>query len=212
MLQLKGRLGRGREHLLQGRIYPYLKRGADVSLSLLLLLAAAPLFLFAAFGIRVTSRGPILFRQVRVGRRLEPFLLYKFRTMSTCAPHDLATAAFRDPERYVTRFGHFLRKTSLDELPQLFNVLRGEMSLLGPRPLVLTEVELIASRAARGVYTVRPGISGLAQIAGRDDLDDRQKLRLDIEYVRHLSFFSDFLLFFSTMLAVLTRRGVRERI
>ena len=212
MVQLKGNLGRERERMTCARTYPCVKRVADVLLSLFLLFAAAPLFLFAAFGIRVTSRGPILFRQVRVGRRLEPFLLYKFRTMSTRAPRDLATAALANPERYVTRFGHFLRKTSLDELPQLFNVLRGEMSLLGPRPLVLTEVELIASRAARGVYTVRPGISGLAQIAGRDDLDDQQKLRLDMEYVRHLSFFSDFQLFFSTLSAVLTRRGVRERI
>lgn len=193
------------------RFYPFCKRCLDIFLSLFLLLAAAPLFFAVAFGIRVTSRGPVFFRQVRVGRRLEPFLLYKFRTMSCAAPRDVASAVLSSPDRYITPFGRFLRRSSLDEFPQLWNVLRGDMSLLGPRPLVLSEAELIFSRAARGVYTVRPGISGLAQISGRDFLDDREKLHLDAEYVRHLSFFSDFLLFFSTLAAVLARRGIKER-
>ena len=211
MVKLSGRkicAGGGACAALRARAYPFGKRILDVVLSAFLLLAATPLFFFAAFGIRVTSRGPVLFRQVRVGRRLEPFLLYKFRTMSCRAPHDLATADM--PPCYLTRFGRFLRRTSLDELPQLWNVLRGDMSLLGPRPVVTTEVELIASRAAHGVYTVRPGISGLAQISGRDLLSLAEKVRLDSEYVRRMSFFQDARLLLSTFLAVFTRRDIRE--
>ncbi|MBQ8174374.1 MAG: sugar transferase [Clostridia bacterium] len=211
MVKLKGRkipLGDGVRRSLRVRLYPLGKRCLDFVLAAFLLLAATPMFFFVAFGIRVTSCGPVLFRQVRVGRRLEPFLLYKFRTMSCRAPHDVATADM--PARYITRFGRFLRKTSLDELPQLINVLRGDMSLLGPRPVVLSEVELIASRAARGVYTVRPGISGLAQISGRDLLSPEEKARLDSEYVQQMSFLRDVRLFLSTCLAVFSRRDIRE--
>lgn len=209
MVKLKGQwayAGGGARSFSRVRLYPFVKRLLDLLLAAFLLLAASPLFFFAAFGIRATSRGPILFRQVRVGRRLEPFLLYKFRTMSCRAPRDVATADA--PPCYITRFGRFLRRTSLDELPQLFNVLRGDMSLLGPRPVVTTEVELIALRAARGVYTVRPGISGLAQVSGRDLLSNGEKARLDSEYVRHLSLLSDVRLLCSTLAAVILCRGI----
>ena len=206
--QYKG--GKDRRFSLFARVYPFGKRGLDVLVSLIFLIAATPVFFVVAFGIRLTSRGPILFRQVRVGRHLEPFLLYKFRTMSPCAPRDLATAAMATPERYTTRFGRFLRRTSLDELPQLINVLRGDMSLLGPRPVVLSEVELIAARATRGVYAVRPGMSGLAQISGRDRLSDAEKTALDCAYVRQMSFLGDLRLLCATLAAVLSRRDVRE--
>ena len=207
MVKLKGRARIGRR-AARVRLYPIGKRFLDVVLASFLILAALPLFLFASLGVRLSSRGPILFRQVRLGRRMEPFLLYKFRTMSCHAPRDLATAAM--PACYLTPFGRFLRKTSIDELPQLYNVLRGDMSLLGPRPVVLSEVELIALRAARGVYTVRPGISGLAQISGRDLLSNEDKARLDSEYVRHMSLLSDIRLLISTAAAVFCRRDIRE--
>lgn len=145
-----------------------------------------------------------------MGRSLEPFLLYKFRTMSLCAPHDCATAALSDPSRYITRVGAFLRKTSLDELPQLYNVLRGDMSLLGPRPVVLGEEDLILRRLFCGAYRVRPGMSGLSQVRGRDLLSSAAKAELDGRYAARLSLPLDLFLLFSTAFAVLTRRHIRE--
>lgn len=190
--------------------YLFWKLTLDRALALVALLLLSPVLAAVAFGIRCTSRGPILFRQVRMGRGMEPFLVYKFRTMSCRAPRNLATAALSTPERYITRFGAFLRRTSLDELPQLFNVLRGEMSLLGPRPVILSEDELISSRACAGVYGVRPGISGLSQVRGRDLLNNEEKTRLDGEYAHRLSFWRDVWLFLATALAVALHRGVRE--
>ncbi len=192
------------------RRYLVCKQTADRLLALALLLFLCPVMAAVAFGIRCTSPGPVLFRQVRMGRGMEPFLIYKFRTMSCRTPRDCATAALCAPGRYITRFGALLRKTSLDELPQLWNVLRGEMSLLGPRPVVLAESELISRRACAGVYAVRPGVSGLSQISGRDLLNDEEKTRLDREYVKHLSPWRDGLLLFATVYAVVFHRGVRE--
>ena len=203
MLQLK------RKKLRKG-LYRFCKNIADRLLALSAILLLLPLMAVIAFGIRCTSRGPLLFRQVRMGRGMEPFLLYKFRTMSCRAPRNCATAMLKAPERYVTPFGAFLRKTSLDELPQLFNVLRGEMSLLGPRPVILCEDELIAARACAGVYRVRPGISGLSQVAGRDLLDNQEKTRLDSEYARTLSPWRDICLLLATLWAVLLHSGIRE--
>lgn len=195
-----------------GRVsaYAVCKRFLDVFLSACGLLLLSPLFFVIGFAVRVDSRGPILFRQVRMGRGMEPFLLYKFRTMSVCAPRNCASAAFAAPERYITRVGAFLRKTSMDELPQLYNVLRGDMSLLGPRPVILSEGELIWRRAFLGAYRVRPGMSGLSQVRGRDLLSDREKAALDGRYAARMSFFSDFLLLISTFFAVLFRRHIRE--
>ena len=192
------------------RRYFFCKALADRVFAFFACLALLPVFLAVAFGIRCTSPGPILFRQVRLGRGMEPFLLYKFRTMSCRAPRDCATVAFCAPERYMTRFGAFLRKSSLDELPQLFNVLRGEMSILGPRPVILSEDALISHRACTGAYRVRPGISGLSQISGRDLLNNEEKARLDGEYATRLSFWRDFRLILATALSVAFHRGVRE--
>lgn len=194
------------------RMAPYAvcKRALDILLAAMGLFLLSPLFFAVAFAVRVDSRGPILFRQVRMGRGMEPFLLYKFRTMSVGAPRDCATSLFVTPERYITRVGAFLRKTSLDELPQLYNVLRGDMSLLGPRPVVLSESDLILRRAHLGVYRVRPGISGLSQVRGRDLLSDREKAALDGRYAARMSFFSDLFLLISTFFAVLFRRHIRE--
>lgn len=185
------------------------KRGADILFALVGLLFCFPLFCLIALGIRLTSRGPILFRQVRMGRGLTPFLLYKFRTMACTAPHDAPTAAICSCA-YITRFGAFLRKTSLDELPQLYNILRGDMSIIGPRPVVLTECELITRRADAGVYRVRPGLSGLAQVLGRDLLNDPEKTSLDRLYVRHQSLFFDLRLILLSLSVALRGHGIRE--
>lgn len=201
-----------KEKVKWGRAVTYAacKRVLDVMLAVGGMCLLFPLFFAIGFAVRVDSRGPILFRQVRMGRGMEPFLLYKFRTMSVRAPRNCATAAFVTPERYITRVGAFLRKTSLDELPQLYNVLRGDMSLLGPRPVILSEGDLIFRRAFLGAYRVRPGMSGLSQVCGRDLLSDREKATLDGRYAARMSFFSDLFLLISTVFAVLFRRHVYE--
>ena len=191
-------------------IYTSLKAVFDVCAAFSALLLLFPLFALVAFGIRCTSPGPILFRQVRLGRGLEPFLLYKFRTMSCRAPRNVATAQLTCPGKYITRFGAFLRKTSLDELPQLFNVLRGEMSLIGPRPIIPAEDELVARRACAGVYRVKPGLSGLSQVRGRDLLNDEEKTRLDSQYACSVSPWRDALLLFATFVSVAFQLGIRE--
>lgn len=192
------------------RLYVSCKRVIDCFVAALGLVLLSPLFFVVAFAVRVTSHGPIFFRQVRMGRSLEPFLLYKFRTMTMRAPRDCATAVLDCADRYITRVGAFLRVTSLDELPQLYNVLRGDMSLLGPRPVILSETDLIARRAATGAYRVRPGMSGLAQVCGRDLLSDKEKAEMDGRYATALCFFGDLFLLFSTVFAVLSRRHIRE--
>ena len=196
--------------LKEERVYAVCKRGIDVFLSLLLLAFLAPLFYLIALGVRLSSPGPALFCQVRMGKGLEPFLLYKFRTMAQNAPRECPTAAFVSPTRHITRFGAFLRKTSLDELPQLWNVLRGDMSLLGPRPVLLAETDLIAARAVCGAYRVRPGMSGLSQVLGRDLLNNEEKAALDGVYARRLSLRADLRLLWATGVAVLFHRGVKE--
>ena len=190
--------------------YGAYKRGLDILFAALSLLLLSPLFFVIAFAVRVDSRGPILFSQVRMGRGMEPFLLYKFRTMRGSAPRNAATSTLACPERYITRVGAFLRKTSLDELPQLYNILRGEMSFLGPRPVVLSEGDLILRRALLGAYRVRPGMSGLSQVRGRDLLTDGEKAALDGRYAATMSFFGDFFLLILTFFAVLLRRHIRE--
>ncbi len=192
------------------RAYRAVKGALDRLLALLALFFLLPLFFVLVIGIRATSRGPVLFRQVRMGQGMEPFLLYKFRTMACHAPRECATADLMIPQQYITPFGSFLRRTSMDELPQLLNVLRGEMSLLGPRPVILSEGELITRRACAGVYAVRPGLSGPAQISGRDLLNDQEKTQLDGDYARRLSLWRDAGLLLATVQAVASHRGVQE--
>lgn len=185
------------------------KRLMDLIFAAALLLLLWPLFFVIAFGIRISSPGPIVFVQMRMGRGLEPFALYKFRTMRCGAPHDAPTASIAGGA-YITGIGRFLRRTSLDELPQLVNVLRGDMSLIGPRPVVLTESELIGRRAQAGVYRVKPGMSGLAQVLGRDQLGEREKTAFDRLYVQHASPLFDLRLLLFSVRPVLLGRGVCE--
>ena len=191
-------------------MYPYIKRGADVVLSLLALICLSPVYLIVALAVKLSSPGPVLFRQKRVGRGGRLFTIYKFRTMRTDTPRDTATHLLQDPSRYITRVGAFLRRSSLDELPQFFNVLRGDMSIVGPRPALYNQSDLIAAREAAGVNAVRPGITGWAQINGRDELPIPVKVRYDREYVENLSLKMDARCFFGTIISVLRAEGVRE--
>ena len=191
-------------------MYPYIKRGADVLFALLALICLSPVYLALALAVKISSPGPVLFRQKRVGRGGRLFTIYKFRTMRTDTPRDTATHLLQDPARYITGVGAFLRRSSLDELPQFFNVLKGDMSIVGPRPALYNQYDLIAAREKAGVNAVRPGITGLAQISGRDELPIPVKVRYDREYVENLSLKMDARCFFGTIISVLRGEGVRE--
>ena len=164
------------------------KRFFDIFASALLLVVLSPLFLVIMLAISADSAGGVIFKQKRAGLYSRPFTLYKFRTMYRSAPRDVATAELMEADRYITPVGRFLRQTSLDELPQLWNVLKGDMSFVGPRPVVLTEQTLLDLRAQWEADRVRPGITGLAQIKGRDELPIYRKALYDRYYARHLSF------------------------
>ena len=191
-------------------IYPYVKRGADVALSLLALVCLSPVYIAVAAAVKLSSPGPVLFTQQRIGRGGRIFTIYKFRTMRLDTPRDTATHLLKDPSRYITRVGAFLRRSSLDELPQFFNVLKGDMSIVGPRPALYNQYDLIAAREKAGVNRVRPGITGWAQINGRDELPLPVKVQYDREYVENLSLRMDVRCFFGSIWAVLRADGVRE--
>ena len=173
---------------------------------LLLLLFAIPMALIA-LAVKLTSRGPVLYWSDRVGRANRIFRMPKFRSMRTDAPQ-LATHLFRDPGAYLTPIGGFLRRSSLDELPQLISVLRGDLSLVGPRPALFNQDDLIALRTELGVHELLPGVTGWAQVNGRDELPIPEKVRLDHEYLRTRSFWLDLRILITTVLKVVRREGV----
>ncbi|MDR3349849.1 MAG: sugar transferase [Acidaminococcales bacterium] len=186
------------------------KRVLDFFLAGTGLVVLLPLFLLLAFCVKFDSAGPVFLKQKRLGKDKKVFRMYKFRTMRPDAPAYIPTYCLLGPERYITRFGRFLRRFSLDELPQLFNVARGEMSLIGPRPALWNEYSLIAERDKYGANGILPGLSGLAQVSGRDDLSVKAKAMLDGEYLRNISFCLDAKCFFKTFGVVLSARGVVE--
>lgn len=186
------------------------KRFFDIFASALLLVVLSPLFLVIMLAISADSAGGVIFKQKRAGLYSRPFTLYKFRTMYRSAPRDVATAELMEADRYITPVGRFLRQTSLDELPQLWNVLKGDMSFVGPRPVVLTEQTLLDLRAQWEADRVRPGITVLAQIKGRDELPIYRKALYDRYYARHLSFRLDWRILRYTVRYVLKREGIRE--
>ena len=187
-------------------LYPLVKRGLDVAGALVLLGGLTLPMLGIACAVALDSRGGVLFRQTRVGKDGVPFVCFKFRTMYRDAPSSCPAALLTDADRYVTRVGRFLRRCSLDELPQLFNVLRGEMSLVGPRPLIPEEREMHRRRLSAGVYACRPGMSGLAQIRGRNLLTDREKAAFDRYYAHHMSFSLDTGILLFTPLKLLVKK------
>ena len=190
--------------------YRYIKRGIDILLSGLAVIILSPALLFLCAAIKIDSRGPILFKQKRIGIHKTYFWIYKFRTMRTDTPKDMPTHLLSNPEQYITKVGKFLRKTSLDELPQIFNILKGDMSIVGPRPALWNQDDLIAERDKYGANDVMPGLTGWAQINGRDELEIPVKAAFDGEYVKKFGFAMDVRCFFGTFLSVLRGDGVVE--
>ena len=188
----------------------YFKRAIDVVLSGCGIVVLSPVYLAVAAAIRIDDPGPVFFRQKRVGLHKTHFEILKFRTMKMETPHDTPTHLLENPEQYITRVGKFLRKTSLDELPQIFQIFTGKMSIIGPRPALWNQFDLIEERDKYGANDVRPGLSGWAQINGRDELPIAVKARLDGEYVEKLSFAFDVKCFLGTITSVLKHEGVVE--
>lgn len=188
----------------------YMKRAIDMMLALTALIVLLPVYLLLSVWIRLDSPGPVLFVQRRVGKDKKLFSILKFRTMRSDAPHDLPTHLLTTPEAHITRAGRFLRLTSLDELPQLWNILIGNMSIIGPRPALWNQDDLIAERDRYGANSIRPGLTGWAQIHGRDALEIAEKARLDGEYVNNLTLRMDLTCFLYTFGTVLRRTGIIE--
>lgn len=186
------------------------KRILDILLSLCGILVLLPVYLVIAAAIEIDDPGPVLFRQKRVGIHKTHFQILKFRTMKMDTPRDTPTHLLKNPEQYITRVGGFLRKTSLDELPQIFQIFTGKMAVIGPRPALWNQYDLIAARDQYGANDIRPGLTGWAQINGRDELPIDVKARLDGEYAEKLSFLFDLRCFFGTISSVLRHEGVVE--
>ena len=188
----------------------FVKRMLDIILSFAGLVLSSWLFLIIIIAIEIDDPGPVFFSQKRVGIHKKHFKLYKFRSMKMSTPHDTPTHLLENPEQYITRVGKFLRRTSLDEIPQLWNILRGDMSVIGPRPALWNQYDLLEERDKYGANDVRPGLTGWAQINGRDELPIDVKARFDGEYVQNLSFAFDCKCFFGTIRSVLKSEGVVE--
>ena len=188
----------------------FFKRLIDIFLSFFGIVFLSLPMLIIAIAIKVDSKGPVFFKQKRVGIHKKYFNILKFRTMRTDTPHDAPTHELNDPKRWITKVGGFLRKTSLDELPQLFNIFGGSMSVIGPRPALWNQDDLIAERDKYGANDVKPGLTGWAQINGRDELEIPLKAKLDGEYVEKMSFGFDCKCFFGTIKSVLKSDGVVE--
>ncbi|MBR3781157.1 MAG: sugar transferase [Clostridia bacterium] len=186
-----------------------MKRAFDFTVSLLLIIILFPLFLLISLIVLIDAGSPVIFRQYRVGKDNKLFYIFKFRTMRR-GVKNVATANLKNSEKFITRSGRFLRKTSLDELPQLVNVLLGDMSFVGPRPLIPEEKEIRALRKKYNVYSVRPGITGWAQINGRDNLTDEEKALFDKEYIDKQSIWFDIKILFRTVFVVLKRENISE--
>lgn len=191
-------------------MYPKIKRVLDVVLSVGILIGVWPVMLIAAIAIKVEDpKGPVIFKQIRVGKDKKPFKIYKFRSMWTETP-DVPTHLLSDPNQFITKTGAFLRKTSIDEVPQVWNILKGDMSFVGPRPSLFSQEDLIEERDKLNVHSVRPGLTGLAQVSGRDELPIPVKAAYDGEYIEKMSFKLDVNLFFRTFVSVAKSEGVVE--
>ena len=188
----------------------FFKRLIDILLSAAGLLVLSPILLVIAILIKLDSKGPVLFKQKRVAKGKEHFQILKFRTMYADVPKDVPTHLLADPESKITKIGRFLRKSSLDELPQIWNILVGEMSIIGPRPALWNQFDLLAERDKYGANDVRPGLTGLAQIMGRDELPIEIKAKYDGEYAQDITFAKDVKIFFGTITSVLGAKGVKE--
>ena len=186
------------------------KRLIDILLSGCGIVVLSPVYLILALAIKIDDPGPVFFRQKRVGIHKTHFDIMKFRSMKMNTPRDMPTHMLENPEQYITRVGKILRKTSLDELPQIFQIFTGKMSIIGPRPALWNQFDLIEERDKYGANDIRPGLTGWAQINGRDELPIDVKARFDGEYVERMSFLFDCKCFFGTIVSVLKHDGVVE--
>ncbi|PKM86540.1 MAG: lipid carrier--UDP-N-acetylgalactosaminyltransferase [Firmicutes bacterium HGW-Firmicutes-12] len=191
-------------------VYLKIKRLIDIILSSLGLIILSPVFIIIIIAIKLDSKGPVLFKQKRVGIHKSHFHILKFRTMRIDTPKDTPTHLLENPDQWITKVGKFLRKTSLDELPQIINIFKGEMSIIGPRPALWNQYNLIAERDKNGANDVPVGLTGLAQINGRDELEIDVKARLDGEYAKKIGFMMDVRCFCVTVISVLRIEGVVE--
>lgn len=189
--------------------YAMSKRLIDIFMSLIGIIILSPVFLITAILIKIESKGPIIFKQMRAGKESEPFYIYKFRSMRIDAPNK-STNDFKDADAFITRIGKFIRKTSIDELPQLFNILKGDMSIVGPRPVILNELGLIQLRKEYNVDSLLPGITGWAQINGRDNIGDEEKVKYDYEYLTKRSFRLDIYIILMTIFKVIKRSDIKS--
>lgn len=189
-------------------MYKYIKVILDSALALIALLLLLPFLLIIAVLIKLDSKGSIFFVQNRVGINNKIFKIYKFRTMYSETPKDVPTSDFNDANKYITKIGNVLRKTSLDELPQLINILKMDMAIVGPRPALYNQYHLIELRKQNNVHLVRPGLTGLAQINGRDEISDEEKVKYDTEYVKDITLFKDFKIIVATFFKVLKKEGI----
>ena len=190
--------------------YVYVKRAIDIILSIGAIALLSPLFLLCSLMILITDGAPIILRQQRVGQFEELFTCYKFRTMDRRTPAYVPTEELKDSSQHITPLGRILRRLSLDELPQLFNILKGEMSFIGPRPLIPQEKSIHDDRRCKGIYILKPGLSGYAQVMGRDLLSAKEKAELDHYYLVHISLWLDMKIFFKTFFVILKKKGYRE--
>lgn len=187
-----------------------LKRILDFFLSLVGIIVLSPLLIILILAIKIDSKGPVIFTQKRVGKNKELFNIYKFRTMKVNTPKEVPTHLLENTDFFITKVGKFLRKMSLDELPQLFNILKGDMAVIGPRPALWNQDDLIEERDKYGANNIRPGLTGWAQINGRDELTYTEKAQLDGYYVDRENFFMDIKCFFGTIVSVVKSEGVVE--
>lgn len=192
------------------KIYLRIKRVFDFICSSFALIILSPLFFIIIIAIKLESKGPVLFKQKRVGIHKTHFNILKFRTMRTDTPNDIPTHQLKNPDQYITRVGKILRKTSLDELPQIINIIKGEMSIVGPRPALWNQYDLIEERDKYGANNIPVGLTGWAQINGRDELPIKVKAKLDGEYAKQMGLIMDLRCFYGTIFSVLMSKGVRE--
>lgn len=197
--------------MLKGEVsvYFFWKRLIDIVISFIFLLLLSPVFLVLAIVIKLDSRGPIIYKQERVGKDMKLFVMYKFRTMQVDTP-SLANHLFTDMAKHITKSGLFLRKTSMDELPQLYNIFIGNMSLVGPRPVLASQKDILEARLRCGASSIKPGLTGLAQINGRDSLSTLEKVHFDGEYVQKVGFLFDLQIILKTIVVVWKKDGYHE--
>ena len=205
-----GESSKGGETRRRGVYERFIKRALDIVLSGAGLILLSPVYAVVAACVYIDDPGPVLFTQKRVGKNKQYFTLHKFRSMKMDTPHDVPTHELRNPEKYITRAGKVLRKTSIDELPQIWDIWLGNMSVIGPRPALWNQDKLISEREKYGANDITPGLTGLAQIKGRDELEIVDKAEIDGEYVNSLSFTTDLKCFIGTIKSVLHHDGVVE--